>query len=86
MSIVFHRNFKQQYKKLRAGEKKKCDERIALFMQDPKHPVLNNHALGGQYKNYRSINITGDLRAFYEITAQDTTLFIIIDTHSHLYS
>ena len=86
MNIVFHKNFKQQYKKLRASEKKKCDERIALFIQDPRHPVLNNHAIGGQYKNYRSINITGDLRAFYEVADQDTALFIIIDTHSHLYS
>jgi len=86
VKIVFHRNFKQQYKKLRTSEKEKCDERVALFMQDQRHPALNNHALSGRFKNYRSINITGDLRAFYEITAQDTTLFIIIDTHSNLYS
>jgi len=86
VKIVFHRNFKQQYKKLRASERKKCDERIALFMQDQRHPAINNHALSGRFKNYRSINITGDLRAFYEAADQDTVLFIIIDTHSNLYS
>ena len=86
MSIVFHRNFKQQYKKLRAGEKKKCDERIALFMQNLSHPILNNHSLGGKLKEYQSINITGDIRALYEVVSEDVALFITIDTHSNLYS
>lgn len=85
MNIVFHQNFKRQYNKLRVGEKKKCDERIMLFMQNPRHPILNNHVLAGHLKKYRSINITGDLRALYEVVTQDTALFITIDTHSNLY-
>lgn len=86
MIIVFHRNFKRQYKKLRASGQRKCDERIALFMQNPSHPILNNHSLGGKLKNYQSINITGDIRALYEVVSEDVALFIIIDTHSNLYS
>ena len=86
MKVVFHKNFKQQYKKLRASEQRKCDERIALFMQNPSHPILNNHSLGGKLKEYQSINITGDIRALYEVVSEDVALFITIDTHSNLYS
>lgn len=86
MEVIFHKNFKKQYRKLRFNEQKKCDERITLFMKNPHHPVLNNHSLGGQYKNYRSINISGDLRAVFEAVTENTAFFITIDTHSNLYS
>lgn len=86
MNVLFHKNFKKQYKKLRFNEQGHCDERIALFVRDPYHPVLNNHSLGGEYKNFKSINITGDLRALFELADKDTVLFITIDTHSNLYS
>lgn len=85
MNAIFHRNFKKQYKKLRAREQEKCDERITLFMKEPNHPILNNHSLGGELESYRSINITGDLRVIYEIVAENTVLFVLIDTHSNLY-
>lgn len=86
MKVVFHKNFKKQYKKLRLSEQKICNDRIMLFMENSRHPVLNNHSLGGEYKNYKSINITGDLRALYQLIDNNTALFIIIDTHSNLYS
>lgn len=85
MNVIFHRNFKRYYKKLRAGEQEKCDERITLFMKNPFDPLLNNHALGGKWRHYHSINITGDLRALYEPIDADMALFILVDTHSNLY-
>lgn len=86
MIITFHKNFLKSYKKLRKGEQIKCDERIALFMHKQFYPLLNNHTLSGKHKGYRSINITGDLRALYEPVSKKTALFIIVDTHSKLYS
>lgn len=86
MDVIFHKNFKKQYKKLRSEEKIKCEDRIALFMKNSHHPILNNHFLGGKYKKYKSINISGDLRAIYESVAPNTALFILVDTHSNLYS
>ncbi len=85
MKVIFHKNFKKQYKKLRPGEQKNFIERIALFAENHQHSILNNHALRGEYKNYRSVNITGDIRALYELIDEDTALFIIVDTHSNLY-
>jgi addiction module RelE/StbE family toxin len=86
MKIRFHKNFDKQYKKLRSAEKKKVQERLQLFLEDPFNPLLNNHPLKGKYVDYRSINITGDLRALYKFLSEDECIFVVVDTHSNLYS
>ena len=86
MKIIWHKNFKKYYSKLRAGEKRKFKERRNLFLQNPFHPILNNHGLHGKYAGFRSLNITGDLRVLYEPIGEHIAHFIIIDTHSNLFS
>jgi addiction module RelE/StbE family toxin len=85
MKIFLHKNFKKKYKNLRLSEKEKFKRRRSLFLENPFNSVLNNHPLGGKYKGYRSINITGDLRIIYKPLGSDAALFITIDTHSNLY-
>ena len=85
MEILFHRGLKKSYKKLRAAERKRFDERLRIFCNNPDHPILHNHALSGAYRGYRSINIGGDLRALYEPAGKKTAFFITIGTHSELY-
>lgn len=85
MKIILHRNFKKQYKKLREMERQKFRERRDLFFKNPFNPLLSNHPLHGEYKNYRSINVGGDLRVIYEEIDSETVQFILIDTHSNLY-
>ena len=63
----------------------RAKERLVLFLQDEFNPILNNHPLRGKYKGYRSINITGDLRAIYQYQNPDIGIFVAIDTHSNLY-
>lgn len=92
MRIKLHRDFEKGYKrslllrskKLRSGEKKKFKKRKDLFLQDEFNPVLNNHPLKGKYRGYRSINITGDLRAIYKREGS-IVIFVAIDIHSNLY-
>lgn len=85
MIARFHRNFDKQYKKLKVSEKKKAQERLLLFLQNPYHPVLNNHPLKGKYLDCRSINITGDLRAVYKMISDSEAIFVTVDNHSNLY-
>ncbi len=85
MKIFLHKNFSKKYAKLRQNEKDKFKERRNLFLKDPYSSLLNNHALMGKHIGSRSINITGDLRAIYDIINKDSVLFIDIDTHSNLY-
>lgn len=85
MKIDFHKNFKKKYRKLKFSEQRKFDERLLLFEKEPFNHILNNHFLSGEYLGYRSINITGDIRAHYEEVGLDSVLFINIGTHSELY-
>lgn len=85
MRVYFHRNFEKQYKKLSKTEKQRVKERLVLFLGDEFHPMLNNHPLSGKYNGYRSINITGDLRAIYKFQNPDMRIFVAVDNHSNLY-
>ena len=86
MKAFFHKNFSKSYQRLPAKAKKQFEKRLKLFLEDPSHVLLNNHALHGEWKNYRSINIAGNLRAIYKPIDDDAVKFVIIDTHSNLYS
>lgn len=85
MKIRFHRKFEKQYKKTKKREQTRAKERLALFLKDEYNLILNNHPLRGKYKGYRSINITGNLRAVYRQKQPNEKLFVAIDTHSNLY-
>jgi len=66
MIISFHKDFEKKFKKLPRKTKSKFHERLALFEKDEFNMTLDNHALTGAYKGYRSINVTGDLRAVFK--------------------
>lgn len=85
MIIVRTKYFSKTAVKLPATVKRALAERIQLFMNDPFSVILNNHALSGDRKPYRSINITGDYRLVYEQYDDETVLLIDVDTHSNLY-
>jgi len=84
MIIIYHRDFKKSYKKLPPKIKEKLEDRLRLFSKDEFSPILNNHALTGEYKGYRSINVTGDLRAVFKRT-NDDAMFVKIGSYSNLY-
>ncbi|MFP4539874.1 MAG: type II toxin-antitoxin system YafQ family toxin [Candidatus Paceibacterota bacterium] len=85
MKIKFHKNFEKKYKKLPTKLRSKVKDRNRIFSEDPFDPVLNNHALQGRYRGYRSINITGDIRVVYRFLDKNKALFVDIDSHSNLY-
>lgn len=86
MKILLHKTFIKQHKKLRLMEKEKFKDRRNMFLVDSSNPVLNNHPLHGKYSEYRSINITGDIRVVHKVLNKDTVLFTDIGSHSELYS
>ena len=84
MIIRSHKNFKKQFDKLTKSQKEKFKERSNIFLRDEFHPILNNHALKGEYEGCRSINIGGDLRAIFKKSSEDV-VFVKIGSHSKLY-
>lgn len=85
MIILFHKHFSKTYQKSSAKVKKHFRSRLALFTGDPFHPLLNNHALHGNFIGYRSINITGDIRAIYKALNERTVEFVLIGSHGEWY-
>ena len=84
MTISYSKNFIKQSKKLSPEARKKLLERITLFSGNPLHPLLRNHQLKGKYKEYRSIDVTRDIRALY-LQKENEAIFDAIGTHSQLY-
>ncbi len=84
MQVDFHNHFRKQYKKLSTKTKERFNERLVIFKDNPLTLELNNHTLHGKYAGCRSINVTGDIRAIYEVRERGIR-FLDIDTHSNLY-
>ena len=85
MILVRTRQFRKRAAKLPHKMRCALAERLRLFARDPFNVLLNNHALQGSLRAYRSINITGDWRLIYEQYDEHTVRLIDVDTHSNLY-
>lgn len=85
MNIFLSRTFIKRFRKIPKKIQAQFCKRRDLFLENPFHPLLDNHALHGEYAGYRSVNITGDYRVIYEPISANTALFIEIGTHPELY-
>jgi len=85
MVIGTTKAFDKQYAKLNFKIKIAFKQRIEVFKANPFDTKLRNHALKGKYLGYRSIDITGDIRALYIIQGDTAIIFGFIGTHSQLY-
>ena len=85
MVIETTKAFDKQYAKLNIKVKNAFKSRIEIFKSNPFETGLRNHALKGKYLGYRSIDITGDVRALYTIEGDLVIIFGLIGTHSQLY-
>lgn len=85
MHAIFSRRFSKEYDRSPRKIRDAFDRRLRLFLEDPFHPLLNNHALTGVYRGCRSINVTGDWRGVFQDVGENTILFIAFGTHSQLY-
>jgi len=84
MILRYSRSFKKDYKKLTLKLRRQCDERLILFQENTFNPLLNNHSTHYPYEGCQSINITGDIRALYEVI-DVVAFFIRVGSHSELY-
>ncbi|MBI3633166.1 MAG: type II toxin-antitoxin system RelE/ParE family toxin [Candidatus Vogelbacteria bacterium] len=85
MEVVYHREFRKQYKKTDKKIRDQFIDRRNLFLVKPHHTLLDNHELDHEWAGCRSINITGDWRAIFRLRFTDTIEFLAIGTHHQLY-
>lgn len=84
IGFILHKNFEKSYAKSGMETKTAFKERRNLLLIDPQHPLLNNHPLHGKWRDHRSINITGDIRAIYKMEGF-IAIFVAIGSHGELY-
>jgi addiction module RelE/StbE family toxin len=82
--VTFHSSFHKDLYKSPAATQKKFAERFRIFMADEFDPILSNHSLQGSYQGFRSINVSGNLRAIFKINDCVYT-FYRVGTHAKLY-
>jgi len=85
MRIDFHKNFDKRAVKLTQRQREQFKLRLIEFSGDHYKTKLNNHALKGKFKGYRSINVTGDIRAIFIPHSESHVEFVDIGSHSQLY-
>jgi mRNA-degrading endonuclease YafQ of YafQ-DinJ toxin-antitoxin module len=84
MSIKFHKKFQKALLKQPSQIQKKFFACLDIFVIDQFEYSLNNHALSGELKGWRSINVTGDIRVHFRESGPDIIL-MNIGSHSSLY-
>ena len=85
MRVRFNKAFTNQLGKYPHKVQVAFQKRLELFLNDSMNQLLSNHALTGHWDGYRSINVSGDLRAVYEMVDEGTAYFVAFGTHSQLY-
>jgi addiction module RelE/StbE family toxin len=85
MKIVFTKQFSKQFVKVDTKIKIIFSQKMHVFQIDKYDPSLRNHALLGEWAQFRSINITGDFRVLYIDEPGEVCVLHAIGTHSQLY-
>lgn len=76
--------FRKQWKRLSKKVRDEAASRLEILQVNEFDTFLNNHKMSGKYAEYRSINVTPDIRIMYQ-RAFDDFFLAGIGTHSELY-
>lgn len=85
MEIKFSKQLTKQLAKQPPRVQELFYARLTIFVANPRDPQLRNHRLKGKLKNFYSINVTGDVRALYEIIDGKVYIYQMIGSHAQLY-
>lgn len=84
MQIVFQKSFQKDFAKCSIKVRQQAEERVQLFVADRFLPLLNLHALKGEFAGCFSVNVNADIRIIFYL-ATDTIYLMRIGSHSQLY-
>ena len=84
MNFLETKQFKKDKKKLPKSLQEKVVERLTLLLQDPFHPLLDNHKLHHPWDGCKSINVTGSIRIIYQLQGE-IYLLHRVSSHPELY-
>lgn len=86
MKLYFKKSFIKQYAKLKKPDQVKIDQALELFVDNPYHPQLHNHALVGKLTGKRAVSAGFDLRIIFESKKDYITVTMLaVGTHNQIY-
>jgi mRNA interferase YafQ len=88
IDIIWGPRFKRTYKKKLKKYpeiKQQLSDALKLFIQDPFHPILKTHKLGGPLKGNYAFSLGYDLRVIFNFLNKEEVLLETIGTHEEVY-
>lgn len=85
LKAIYHQNLKKDYKKLSHGIRRHFAERLELFLENQRAPLLNDHLLKRNLQGKRAFSVTGDVRVVYRYIDEKTVLLLRVGTHNQVY-
>ena len=74
MKIKYHKRFLKNFRKRIASNSKlveQFEERLEIFQENQKDPILKDHKLKGEREEYRAFSVGGDLRVVYKAVGDE---------------
>jgi len=86
MKLNLKKNFRKNLKKQPQKIKDKSRNILKLLVKDESHKSLRRHSLKGKkYKEYESIDVTGDIRIIIQPQTMEIIDICDIGSHAPLY-
>jgi addiction module RelE/StbE family toxin len=87
MTVRTTRRFEKAFARLAETDQHRVEAALRLFMDQPFHSKLRNHALEGRLRGLRAISAGYDLRIVYEQeeSGHVSVLLLNVGTHDEVY-
>ena len=88
IQVTFSSSFKRAYKKLVKSNpqiQKQFDEKLKIFLNDPRDFRLKSHKLSGKLKDLWSFSINYQIRVIFYYLEKDKIVFENIGSHDWVY-
>ena len=88
IEIFIDEGFKRSYRKIIKNNiniKNKFKEKLELLRENPYHPFLKTHKLGGNLQDYMAFSIDYNIRVIFKFIDNTTVLLIDIGSHDTIY-
>ena len=82
ITITYSPNFLRQFNKLPLALQDEAEDRVTLFAQDPRNPLLRTHKLKGHLRNRWSFSVNYRYRILFVYDSKKSVLLIAIGDHS----
>lgn len=86
MTLRTTSRFDKAFARLAVRDQRRVESALTLFIDQPFHPALKNHALAGKLRGLRAFSAGYDLRIVYEDEGGHATVLLLnTGTHDEVY-